>query len=88
MQLSSTLFACVVIPIKPQLEKVLNLHAEALTKEIQLSQDLVELVLDYQIPSDLMSNDRAEASPSEGLNSVKSNVVNIKVTYYDTFNDD
>ena len=49
MQLSSTLFAIAVVQIKPQLEKLLNLPNDSLTKEIQLTQDLMELFIKYQI---------------------------------------
>lgn len=45
------------IQIKPQLEKVLNLAPDSLTKEIQLTQDLMRLFTEYQIPTDLMSFD-------------------------------
>eukprot|EP01064_Diplonema_japonicum_P021011 TRINITY_DN3055_c0_g1_i1.p1 TRINITY_DN3055_c0_g1~~TRINITY_DN3055_c0_g1_i1.p1 ORF type:complete len:924 (+),score=285.24 TRINITY_DN3055_c0_g1_i1:65-2773(+) len=55
MQLESTLFAMCVVQIKPQLEKVLNLTPDSLTKEIKLTQDLLELFIKYQIPSDLLS---------------------------------
>lgn len=67
MQLSSTLFGIAVIQIKPQLEKVLNvrlpvlptltcqLPADSLTKELELTQDLLKLFMKYQIPSDLLS---------------------------------
>ncbi|CAJ1392179.1 unnamed protein product [Effrenium voratum] len=55
MQLESTLFGVLVVQIKPQLEKLLNLHDDSLTKEIKLTQDLMELFLKYQIPSDLLS---------------------------------
>jgi len=41
MQLSSTLFAFAVLPLKPQLEK--------------LTRDLLKLFIEYQIPSDLLS---------------------------------
>lgn len=57
MQLASTLFAVCVIQIKPQLEKLLNLPDDALTKEIKLTQDLMQLFIKYQIPSDLISYD-------------------------------
>jgi hypothetical protein len=57
MQLGSTLFGVCVIQIKPQLEKVLNLPSDALTKEIQLTQDLMKLFIEHQIPSDLLSYD-------------------------------
>ena len=64
MQLSSTLFAVCIVQIKPALEKVLNLPSDSLTKEIQLTQDLMKLFIDYQIPSDLLSYDAAlQAGP-------------------------
>jgi len=62
MQLESTLFGVLIIPIKPQLEKVLNLADDSLTKEIKLTQDLMQLFITYQIPSDLLSYDAASAS--------------------------
>merc|ERR1719443_1611643 len=43
MQLESTLFGIVVVQIKPQLEKVLNLAPDSLAKEIKLTQDLMEM---------------------------------------------
>eukprot|EP01125_Pyxidicula_operculata_P015607 TRINITY_DN5321_c0_g1_i1.p1 TRINITY_DN5321_c0_g1~~TRINITY_DN5321_c0_g1_i1.p1 ORF type:complete len:1033 (-),score=293.27 TRINITY_DN5321_c0_g1_i1:235-3138(-) len=55
MQLSGTLFAMCIIQVKPQLEKVLNLPFDSLTKEIRMTQDLIELLVKYQIPSDLLS---------------------------------
>jgi len=55
MQLESTLFALLVIPIKPQLEAVLNMPSDSLTKEIKLTQDLMQLFIKYQVPTDLLS---------------------------------
>ncbi len=55
MQLESSLFAVCVIQIKPQLEKLLNLPVDTLTKQIRLTQDLLELFIKYNIPSDLLS---------------------------------
>merc|ERR1712137_989991 len=55
MQLDSSLFAVCVIQIKPQLEKLLNLPDDSLTKQIQLTQRLEKLFIQYQIPSDLLS---------------------------------
>jgi hypothetical protein len=55
MQLASTLFAVCVIQIKPQLEKLLKLNNDTLTKEIRLTQDLLQLFIKYQVPSDLLS---------------------------------
>merc|ERR1712190_4170 len=83
MQLESTLFGILVIQIKPQLEKVLNLPVDSLTKEIKLTQDLMQLFIKYQISSDLLSfNDDtagwndvgASRSSSEQLDVVKGHV--------------
>jgi hypothetical protein len=63
MQLASTLFAVCVIQIKPQLEKVLKLPNDSLTKQIELTQNLQELFLKYQIPSDLLSYDYTDGRP-------------------------
>ena len=49
MQLESTLFGICVIQIKPQLEKLLRLPCDSLTKETQLTQDLMELFIKYQV---------------------------------------
>ena len=56
-QLESSVFGVCVIQIKPQLEKLLNLPDGALTKEIELTRDLMSLFVDYHIPSDLLSYD-------------------------------
>merc|ERR1719502_1068608 len=78
MQLESTLFGLLVVQIKPQLEKVLNLPDDSLTKEIKLTQDLMQLFIKYQIPSDLLAFDGAmdgaelvDPSASEKLDAVK-----------------
>jgi len=62
LQLSSTLFGVLVIQIKPQLEKLLKIPDDSLTKEIKLTQDLMNLFIDYQIPSDLLSFDGLETA--------------------------
>lgn len=83
MQLESTLFGVLVIQIKPQLEKVLNLPEDSLTKEIKLTQDLMQLFIKYQIPSDLLSFDNSDdatdmelvgATTAERLAAVKEHV--------------
>mmetsp|Transcript_5914 Transcript_5914/g.13976 ORF Transcript_5914/g.13976 Transcript_5914/m.13976 type:complete len:977 (-) Transcript_5914:254-3184(-) len=75
MQLESTLFGLVIVHIKPQLEKVLNLPSDSLTKEIKLTQDLMQLFIKYQIPSDLLSfSGPSEASETERLAAVKGHV--------------
>ncbi|KAL7571848.1 hypothetical protein ACA910_002925 [Epithemia clementina (nom. ined.)] len=57
MQLESSVFGICIIQLKPQLEQLLGLPNKALTKEIQLTQDLMQLFVEYQIPSDLLSFD-------------------------------
>jgi len=75
MQLSSTLFGVVVLQIKPQLEKVLNIPPDSLTKEIRLTQDLLDLFIQYQIPSDLLAFDGDSALPTDAkLASVRTQV--------------
>lgn len=72
MQLESSVFAFCIIQIKPQLERVLNLPAGSLTKEIELTQDLMSLFIDHQIPSDLLSFDGpTPASTSDKVQTVK-----------------
>jgi hypothetical protein len=72
MQLESTLFAVCIIQIKPQLEKLLKLPPDSLTKEIRMTEDLLDLFIQYQIPSDLLSYDGpAEATTDEKLTRVK-----------------
>lgn len=51
------MFAVCVLQVVPQLEKLLKLPVESLTKEIKLTQDLIELLIEYQIPSDLLACD-------------------------------
>mmetsp|Transcript_15554 Transcript_15554/g.20454 ORF Transcript_15554/g.20454 Transcript_15554/m.20454 type:complete len:918 (-) Transcript_15554:164-2917(-) len=78
LQLESTVFALAVIPVKNSLEAVLNLPDGALTKHIKLTQDILKLFLEYQIPSDLLSYVGSEASSIENkIESVSSNVSNI-----------
>ncbi|CAE8621348.1 unnamed protein product, partial [Polarella glacialis] len=88
MQLESTLFGILafgilVVQIKPQLERVLNLPEDSLTKEITLTQDLMQLFIKYQIPSDLLSFDQVGdadgmeivgATAAERLEAVKDHV--------------
>ena len=84
MQLEATLFGVCVVQIKPQLERVLNLPADSLTKEIKLTQDLLELFMEFQIPSDLLSyqadacEDDADVSGSEKVEQVRGHVAAMK----------
>jgi hypothetical protein len=83
MQLASTICGVLVIQIKPQIERLLNLPDGALTKEIRLTQDLMTLFIEHQIPSDLISfGGDPSASAGEKLAAVKEHVsaVNLVIT--------
>eukprot|EP01126_Amoeba_proteus_P046930 TRINITY_DN5329_c0_g1_i2.p2 TRINITY_DN5329_c0_g1~~TRINITY_DN5329_c0_g1_i2.p2 ORF type:complete len:383 (-),score=124.06 TRINITY_DN5329_c0_g1_i2:211-1359(-) len=75
MQLSSTLFGVLVLEIKPQMEKLLRLPCDSLIKEIKLTQQLLELFMKYQIPSDLLSYDEEEDAPTTEKVKIVSNHV-------------
>ncbi|EJK73244.1 hypothetical protein THAOC_05139 [Thalassiosira oceanica] len=76
MQLSSSVFGVCVVQIKPQLEALLGIPANALDKEMKLTQDLMELFIEYQVPSDLLSyNGHSESAALEDkIGNVKANV--------------
>lgn len=75
MQLQSTLFGVLVLHVKPQLELLLGLQPDSLTKEVELTQDLMELFCEYQIPSDLLSfGGAADADAATRLAAVKGHV--------------
>eukprot|EP01062_Namystynia_karyoxenos_P072277 TRINITY_DN682_c0_g2_i1.p1 TRINITY_DN682_c0_g2~~TRINITY_DN682_c0_g2_i1.p1 ORF type:complete len:1004 (+),score=317.32 TRINITY_DN682_c0_g2_i1:78-3089(+) len=79
MQLSSTVFGVLVIQVKPQLERLLNIPADCLTKEVELTQELMELFVRYQIPSDLVSyGGNPDASPDAKLAAVKEHVAALR----------
>ncbi|CAK8998136.1 Uncharacterized protein SCF082_LOCUS5503 [Durusdinium trenchii] len=71
MQLESTLFGIVVVQIKPQLEQLLNLPVDSLTKEIKLTQEILQLFVKFQIPSDLLSFSPDLLQPQEAATPCK-----------------
>ncbi|KAJ3144159.1 hypothetical protein HDU89_008943 [Geranomyces variabilis] len=85
LQLQGTLFAVCVVDIKPQMELLLNLPPDSLTKEIKLAQDLEHLFIQYQIPSDLLrfdvaaghDTDRNAATVAARINAVRGYATNI-----------
>jgi hypothetical protein len=78
MQLEGSVFGVLIIQLKPQLEALLKLPADSLTKEIQLCQDLLELFISYQIPSDLLTYEGdAAAAPAQKVHAVKGHVMAI-----------
>lgn len=71
-----------VLQIKPQLERLLRLPDDSLTKEIKLTQDLLQLFIEQQIPSDLLSFGGRDTTPAaERLQGVKRNVRAIQLVY-------
>lgn len=79
MQLASTLFGVCIVQIKPQMELLLKLPDDSLTKEIRLTQDLMELFIKYQIPSDLLSFDgNPNESKARKLEVVKAHVTTLQ----------
>jgi len=89
LQLQSTLFGICVVQIKPQMEKVLNLPPDSLTKEIELTEHLMEMFIKYQIPPDMLSFEgdmepptgdggRGLSSKAAALSEVKANVAAIQ----------
>jgi len=86
MQLEGSLFGILVLQVKPALEKLLNLPRDALTKEIELTQDVLDLFQTYSIPSDMLTyeadkagaNDAAPATTAEKLAFVRAQVAKMK----------
>ena len=75
MQLEGSVFGVLVLQLKPQLERVLNLPADALTKEIALTQQLLDLFITYQVPADLLSYDGdAAANATSKVGAVRHHV--------------
>jgi len=76
MQLSSSVFGVYIVQIKPQLETLLGLPADSLDKEMKLTQDLMELFVEYQVPSDLLSYNGfdQDAAVADKISNVRKNV--------------
>ena len=62
-----SVFGVLVLQLKPQLERLLKLGDGALTKEIKLTQQLLSLFIEHQIPSDLLSYGGGDAAAPEAL---------------------
>ena len=79
MQLASSVFGVCVIQIKPQLEALLGLPSDALDKEMKLTQDLMELFVEFQVPSDLLSYNGFDdnVAVADKLSNVKDNVKSV-----------
>lgn len=78
MQLEGAVFGVLVIQLKPALEAVLGLPPDALTKEIELTQQLLRLFIEFQIPSGLLSYDGdPSASARDKISAVGAHVAAI-----------
>ena len=64
MQLETSTLSFCVIQIKPQLERLLDLSAGSLTKELSLTQEIIELTSTYQIPGDVLRFHGDSSTPS------------------------
>ena len=74
MQLDGTLFSIAIIQIKPQIEVVLNLPEGTLSKETELSEKLLKMMVTDGLSSDLLS---ATKSSSDPLEEVRTNISRI-----------
>jgi len=77
MQLASSVFGICVIQIKPQLEALLGLPADALDKEMKLTQDLMELFVEFQVPSDMLSYNGFSENVDDKISNVRGNVESV-----------
>ena len=75
MQLESSLFGVCVIQIKPLLEQVLNLPDDCLIQEIELTERIMKLFLQYEIPSSLLSYD--DGMKRRSSSSCRSNIFQV-----------
>ena len=74
-KLESSVFGICVIEITPQLELLLGLPPNSLTKEVNLVQTLISLFVEHQISADLVSYDGPkDVSVREMIAAVKENV--------------
>jgi hypothetical protein len=78
-QLQSTLFCVALVQVKPQLEELLGLKPEQLTREIALTQHVMELLVNYHVPVDVLRFAGApDADGSTRLADVKGNVQTLR----------
>lgn len=78
MQLEGSLFVICTIPIQPQLERLLNIPFDLLTKQTELIEDIITIIQKYQIPPDLIAyNGPNDVDHTIKLNNIKENVNNM-----------
>ena len=85
MMLKKGLFSILFIQIKPQLEHILNLPSESLTKEISLTKQITKLMIDYDIGIDALSrgDHETEGDPiqivQQNVEKINTAISNIKM---------
>jgi len=78
MQLENTSFAVLIIPTKPQLEKVLRLPEDSLTQEPDLVDQIIDYIVQLQIPTDVIGyHGNPDASEEVKVNAVRERVQRI-----------
>jgi hypothetical protein len=83
MQLEGSVFGVCVIQIKPLLEQVLNLPDDSLVQEIELTERIMKLILQYEIPSSLLSYDGRNLHPREGEGERGREVISLlRISYF------
>ena len=89
MQLEGSAFAVCLIHIVPQLEVVLGLPDGSLTKELELTREVLEMFTTYQIPPDLLSyTGPAASSTDEKLRAVKGHASKLRKMINDIKSDE
>ncbi|KAL3805783.1 hypothetical protein HJC23_007744 [Cyclotella cryptica] len=87
-QLDSSVFCVCVVEVRPQLELLMRLPPDSLTKEVSLVTTLLSLFVEHQISADLVSYDGPENVPAkEMIATVKEYVQNVLVMVNDTSGD-
>lgn len=82
LQLEGTVLGVLILQIKPQLERLLNLPVESLTKELELTEQLQLLLIEHQVPADLLSYSGPEsAGQDEKLGLVREAVAKISALF-------
>lgn len=89
MQLASTLFGLLVIQVQPHLERLLNLPDGALSKEVLLVEEILDLYQKHNVSSDLLAFEGDPlASMSEKVEEVRQAVERMKTVLQQMIEDE
>merc|ERR1712167_76353 len=67
MKLSNTLFTVAIVQVLPQVEKILNLPRGSLNKNLEIGENIMTLLTEYNISPDLLSVDENELSKNNAI---------------------